>query len=402
MNASSSDLKPLRRIIGNARIVMFGEGQHFAAEPLEFRNRLFKYLVEDLGFEAIALESGVTEGRLVHDYVLGTPGDLDAILSQGLSWSFDLLPQNKQLIAWMREYNADPKHSHKLEFFGYDVSGSPTVLQATRNADTALNEAIRYLQSVDSPAADAINSRLKSIIPTLKWSVGDYLAFPSSTRDALTVIVADVVSGMEARQLTYIDKSSKEEYEWGKRNALVARQVDDSMRRIPLDAKGRDYKSYIGELFAVRDHGMLENARWIIDRLGPNTKILFFAALAHIANAPYVEDDGPHVPFGAYMKRHYGNEIVTIGNLAAGGRIGGCPRTFDLKPTPSTAVNARFAELNEPLYLLDMRDAPTSITWLREPNELWYGGPSNTMVLTKAFDVLFFSANFSPACKTIQ
>lgn len=67
MNASSSDLKPLRRIIGNARIVMFGEGQHFAAEPLEFRNRLFKYLVEDLGFEAIALESGVTEGRLVHD-----------------------------------------------------------------------------------------------------------------------------------------------------------------------------------------------------------------------------------------------------------------------------------------------------------------------------------------------
>jgi erythromycin esterase len=165
MNASSSDLKPLCKIIGNARIVMLGEGQHFAAEPLEFRNRLFRYLVEDLGFNAIALESGVTEGRLVHDYVLGSPGEIHAVLSQGLSWTFDLLPQNKELISWMRGYNADPKHLHKLEFFGYDVSGSPTVLQATRNADTALNEAIRYLQSVDTIEADAINARLRSVIP---------------------------------------------------------------------------------------------------------------------------------------------------------------------------------------------------------------------------------------------
>jgi erythromycin esterase len=62
------DLAPLQKMIGSARVVAVSEAGHDGAEPLLFRNRLLEYLVEELGFTAIAIESWVTEGQLVHDY----------------------------------------------------------------------------------------------------------------------------------------------------------------------------------------------------------------------------------------------------------------------------------------------------------------------------------------------
>src|SRR5688500_3991761 len=46
---TTTDLRRVGAIIGSARIVALGEPTHGAHEPLAFRNRLFRYLVEELG-----------------------------------------------------------------------------------------------------------------------------------------------------------------------------------------------------------------------------------------------------------------------------------------------------------------------------------------------------------------
>ena len=50
-------VSPLRRrgLCDTAHVVAFGEPTHGAHEPLEARNRLFRFLVERMGFTAIAL-----------------------------------------------------------------------------------------------------------------------------------------------------------------------------------------------------------------------------------------------------------------------------------------------------------------------------------------------------------
>src|SRR3954451_24192621 len=63
LDASTMDLVPIEKMIGDARIVGIGEFVHAGAEPLIFRNRLFKHLVEHKGFTAIGIESGIVEGR---------------------------------------------------------------------------------------------------------------------------------------------------------------------------------------------------------------------------------------------------------------------------------------------------------------------------------------------------
>jgi erythromycin esterase len=400
MDSPSTDLQPLRGIIGNKRMVLLGEGQHFAAEPLAFRNRLFKYLVEELGFDAIAIESGVTESRLVNIYVLGGPGDLRSAVSQGIGNTFDLLPQNQELVRWMREYNADPNHVHKIEFFGFDVAGSPANVTVTRGPDTATNEVLRYLESVDPAEARTFKSRLQSLLPPIRWTIADYLSFPQSTRDSLTADIADLNTLLMRKQFDYVARSSQLDYAWGVRNAIAARQLDNVMRRIPLGAKPQDFRSWLSEQIAVRDQAMAENADWILNQMVPEKKVLFFAATGHVANAPYVEDGDRHVPFGAYMKERYGTQILTIGNIGAvRGKIGGCGRTIELKPMPPASANAKFAQLNVPLFLLDLRGAAASASWLQQSSDIWNGLLSDPMVLSEAFDVLFFSATFRPACE---
>ena len=141
-------------MIGDAKIVGLSEGTHAAAEPLIFRNRLFKHLVEHLGFNAIAIESGIVESRVLNDYVTQGKGEFDAVLEQGFSNGFDTFRQNGELIRWMREYNARlPPDAVKVQIFGLDVPGSPGNLDAARGPDTALRSALEYLRVVDPQAA---------------------------------------------------------------------------------------------------------------------------------------------------------------------------------------------------------------------------------------------------------
>ena len=58
-----ADLAPLRAIVGDARVVAVGEPAHGVHEPLAFRNHLLEYLVEELRFTAIAVESAFPESR---------------------------------------------------------------------------------------------------------------------------------------------------------------------------------------------------------------------------------------------------------------------------------------------------------------------------------------------------
>src|SRR5215475_10178623 len=207
--ASQADLEPFRKMVGNARVVAVGEAFHGTAECMAFRNRLFRYLVETLGFRVIAIESGITEGRVVHDYVAGSPGDLGTVMQQGISWGFDRFPQNEELVKWMREWNADPRHQPKLEFFGFDVPGSAGNPFARRDVRTALEETLNYLARVDPTNEQVFRGRLSSVWSRIRM-VPDaaYSEMSEPERDHLTAVIADPVSLMEKKEAAYTRATS--------------------------------------------------------------------------------------------------------------------------------------------------------------------------------------------------
>jgi len=330
-----ADLSPVGTMIGDAPIVALSEASHGVPEPLEFRNRLFEYLVENKGFTAIALESGIVESRVVHDYVLGdSSASEDTALAEGISWTFDRLPQNRALVRWMRDYNRHSRNGRQIHFYGFDVPGSPGEPNANRGMATALLEAMRYLFRVDSHAAQALQHRLEPLIENLRFDfqrTGDspgYDRLSRVERDGLTALIADLNALMRQNKNKYAAATSTNDYEWAHRAAIGAEQADSWLREIPLDwVPSRDplvlpsaQTRFFPTATDLRDRAQAENLEWIIGREGPSGKVLVFghryhlsAATVKVAWAGWREQ----VPMGTYLRERFGKRFVTIGNLTA-------------------------------------------------------------------------------------
>lgn len=406
LDASTKDLQPIEKMIGEAKIVGLSEGIHAAAEPLIFRNRLFKHLVEHLGFTAIALESGIVESRELNDYVTQGKGEIDTVLRQGLSNGFDTFRQNGELIRWMRDYNTRlPPHAVKLQIFGLDVPGSPGNFDAARGPDTALQSALEYLRAVDPRAAAQLQPRIEKFLPVLK-GINGYGDLKEPERDALTAATADLVSLMERQRFAYIKMSSKEDFDWAERAAVGARQADNWFRRMPAGWKLEDGLEWTRYAMQVRDRTMADNLAWVRNRLGPRERVLVFAAVGHLATTVVQVPASPFretVPLGAYVKERYGSGFINILNLVADGEIVYCSanprRVLPLKPPPASTVENLFAAVNVPRYVLDLRRAPAAAsTWLHQVHDHWNGFGPVQFATAGAFDLVYYVAPVTSAC----
>jgi erythromycin esterase len=404
--SSWQDLRPLGRIIGNATVVALSEAPHLAAEPLEFRNRLLQYLVQEKGFTAIAIESGIVEGRTVHDYVRGGPGDLPTVVAQGIGWNWDRLPQNHALVRWIRDYNADPRHTHKINFYGFDVPGSPGDPRANRGMDTALTVALEYLVKVDSASAAGIHARVDAFLTNIRFdphraadSPG-YDRLSQSERDVLTAAIADLISLLERKEAQYTAASSASDYQWAYRAAIAARQADEWLRQIPL-----------GESVAAdeKDRAMADNLDWIITQEGVGGKILVFGARYHLSKAPIATNlpvpagaaQSPQEVAGTYLSRRLGDRLLTIGNLIGKGSVGCGDSTHTLRQVPPESIAGLAGEVGAPLYVLDLRAAPAPVaSWLNQEHPLGQEGIVLNLAFGRAFDVLFYLDAVTPACGT--
>ena len=408
LDASTQDLRAIEKMIGDAKIVALSEGIHGAAEPLIFRNRVFKHLVEHLGFNAIAIESGIVESRLVNDYVTQGKGEFAAVLKQGLGVGSDTFRQNGELIRWLREYNALlPPDGAKVQFFGLDVPGSPGNRDAARGPDTALRSALEYLGVVDPRAAAQMQSRIEAFLPVLKGTDG-YGGLKQSERDTLTAAIADLVALMERQRLAYVAKSSSDDFDWAQRAAIGARQTDTWFRRMPVGWKLADGFDWTSEAQQVRDRVMADNLDWVRTRLGSHGRVLVFAAAGHVASTMVVQQVPDHkvrelIPLGAHLRERFGAEFVNLLNLVVNGEIKYCSanprRSMPLKPPPEPAVEMLFAALNVPRYLLDLRDAPPPVSaWLRQVHDHWNGFGTQQFATAGAFDLVYYVSPVTSAC----
>lgn len=414
---SRQELASIGRMIGNAQLVALSEGVHGGAEPLEFRNELFRYLVEQRGFTAIAIESGSVEGRVVHDYVRGGTGSLSDVMANGFSWTFGRFPQNRALVRWLRGYNADARHTRKINFYGFDVPGSPGNARAKRGMDTALRDALAYLAGVDPDSAAQLQRRLGSVLDRLRFDLArppgtpgyDELSQPQ--RNALTAAIADLVTLLERREADYVAASSASDYTWAYRAAINARQADSWLRQMP--ANWQPARSpvrfpsapvrFLSAASDVRDRAQADNLDWIVRQEGGSGKVLIYASRYHLSETSirttgFWPNGSRQFVAGTYLRRRFGPRLVTIGNLIGGGRWG-CPDSEVLAPAPPQSVDGVAGELHVANFLLDLRTAPLPVAnWLDEEHQIGQGNNSFRLMVGEAFDILLYLGTVTPAC----
>lgn len=130
-----ADLEPLRKMIGNARIVALGEATHGSREVFQMKHRLLEFLATELGFSLLAVEANLPEARRVNDYVVDGKGDPAAAL-RGLYFSTWRSEEVFAMVEWMRRFNLDAAHraaGRRLGFAGFDMQEPGVAMTAVQD-----------------------------------------------------------------------------------------------------------------------------------------------------------------------------------------------------------------------------------------------------------------------------
>lgn len=125
----NDDLEPFKEIVGDASVVALGESVHTSGGFSRMKYRVFRYMVEEMGFRAMAFESSWQYAQTVSDYVATCAGEPERAL-RGLYpvWqNASVRDMVKWMCAWNRRHPDDPVY-----FLGMDEQQPKLDYQALR------------------------------------------------------------------------------------------------------------------------------------------------------------------------------------------------------------------------------------------------------------------------------
>lgn len=281
-----------------------------------------------------------------------------------------------------------------MHLYGFDVPGSPGNPQPVRGITTALEAALAYLVSVDSGAAGRFRERVGAFLRRdHKTTLEDYGALNEAQRDRITAAVADLVGLVERRGLVYSAATSDEAYQWGWRHAVGARQIDTWLRELPPGWSGFGgeirWQPWMAEAHQARDRAMMDNVMWILEREGPDGRVMIFASRYHLSGAPVRIADKVQVVLGRYLRQRFGAQLVSFGEIVQPACY---PDSVVARSSYGLTIDDIVTPRMKPSFLLDLRRSPAEMRrWLDE--KPMGDGQILMTGAGKAFDVLWYGSS---------
>lgn len=401
-----ADLRPLRNITGGAQVVAFGEPFHLGHEPLAMRNRLIRYGVKQLGFTAVALETCLSSSKRLYDHVLGRTTEPSSALKEAFCYGFGDLPENLELIRWLRTYNAAQPPAHKVRFYGIDLSGQ-YLPYAYRSVEAVLG----FLDRSDPALGHEVHSQYADLIPVFRSD--KYTKLTPAEKNAITGRIQGLVALIQRERSPLTSATSRDDYEWALRQAVNAAQDDAFLRSLPAEYDW-DLMSKSPEKFHpsqgwdhnedMREVAMADNVLWVQQRECRRGRVLFFAHDSHVRTD--LEVLGPPSwasrvrPAGGYLRSALGPDLVVIGTYF--GRGSGFPAERVPLPPVTTGMDSLLCSVSIPRFIMDLRELPNAgilNEWFQAAHEtrsMNFGNETTMVARLGAYDAILFIDTITP------
>ena len=322
------DLQPLRKLVGNARIVSLGEATHGTREFFQMKHRILELLVEEMGFTHFSIEASMPEAYRLNQYVLGGEGDPYQLIRGMQFWTWTT-QEVVDMVRWMREYNASGKGT--VQFTGFDM-------QFTELAALNVRSFLRVADAQYALEAEALITQADRAGGTRRVSPEDLAA------------ARGVYEHMKEKRGDYLDRFPAEQVDWAIQNARVVVQCLEDIAGI----RGRDVS-------------MADNVDWILETAPPGSKIVLWAHNLH------VNDRAGWM--GRFLRQRHGKDMVIMGFAHGTGRynsraaIDGRLGSFDMAPPVPGSLEVYLGSAGMPRYILDLRRVPggAPAQWLDAP-----------------------------------
>ena len=304
----------------SVELLGFGEALHGGEDILMLRNRLFQLLVETHGYSAIAIESSFPRAHIVNDYVAGRgPESYEGVQDTGFSHGFGRLDANRELVEWMRAFNADPTHRVKLQFYGFD---SPTEMTRSDSPRQVLHFVLDYLASIDDASAQERRQRIEEFLgQDADWENPAAMMDPtksvgcSPAATALRIETEDLISELRLRRPELVTKSNERRYLEAEQHATVARQLLNYHAALARTF-GKPGERIV-EGLGIRDLMMADNLVYMVSRERGRGKVLAFAHNSHLKRGKAEWQLGNNLliwwPAGAHLNEMFSQRYAVIG-----------------------------------------------------------------------------------------
>ena len=326
----------------------FGEALHGGEEILVLRNRLFERLVNAHGFSAIAIESSFPKGRVANEYVAERgPGSFEEVRASGFGHGFGRLEANRELVEWMRRYNADPARRVELRFYGFDIPEGNGVYGSPR---PVLQFVLDYLASVDPALADEQRRRIEPLLgQDSDWENPAAIFDPtkavglSPAATALRIATEDLIAELRTRGPDLSAASDEERYAEALHYAEVTRELLNSHAGLARQA-GQ------AALLGIRDALMADTLAYILARERGRGKVLAFAHNAHLQRGKVRFMLGADLvtwwPAGAHLDATLGPRYAVVASAL------GASDDNNLGPPEAGTLEARFTAAPGPVRFI--------------------------------------------------
>ena len=325
----------------------FGEALHGGEELLVLRNQLFQRLVEAHGYSAIAVESSFPRGPIINEYVLGRgPASYAAVQETGFSHGFGTFEANRELVEWMRHYNADPAHQRKLQFYGFD---SPTDV-ITDSPRQTLHVALDYLSERDEALGQEYRKRIDPLLgQDAAWENPAAALDPTQSigrspeATALRIETEELIAELHMRRPELVAKSDESRYREAVHYAVVARQLLHYHAASAQPSEKRQER-----LLGIRAAMMAENLAYIVSREQGRGNVLVFAHNTHLKRGKVQWGNETVIwwPVGSHLHELFGRRYAVIGSA-----VGSSPANGIDQPEAGT-LEARFTSAPGPVRFI--------------------------------------------------
>jgi erythromycin esterase len=248
-----SDISFLKEALKDKDLIALGEVTHGTAEVFDYKDRLIRYLVTNLGYKAVAFESDFLAMENINSFILGKVDTIHYVSGTAV------LMSNGPLIKWLRSYNINKPDKDKVQVYGVESRGYTNIF-----------------------------NKLLEVIPELE----------KADKDLMQVYLAK----------PFNSKVTKEELNGFK--AIFAK-----LQNLQLSDVNAQYVKMLGQLLsynnnrAIRDAYMANNVTWIKERVQDH-KLIVWAHNGHLVKEVLYNNS---LTMGSHLAKKYGSRYYVIG-----------------------------------------------------------------------------------------
>ncbi|HET9495096.1 MAG TPA: erythromycin esterase family protein [Chloroflexia bacterium] len=301
-NAPLDDLKPLRELVGGARVVAIGESAHYVREFYLLRHRLLRFFVEQGGFTVYALEAPFTESHAIDAWVRGGPGTVQEAAA-AVSFNQGQSREMYAHLSWMRERNRGD--AAPVRFAGITLPGSGG------SPLPALQAVGSYLRDHDPDALPLLEQAVQiagSYHDTASFNaLHRYAGLDPAVQNELSAVLSRLLARFETVADYQRSREARGMYTLALHHLRGAWYLDHFHR----DLAGRGMR--LEHPHTLHDAYMAESILRLLEDGPPDTRVVVAAHNIHIQKSP-VQHAGTVdlFPTGYHLSRALGNDYVAI------------------------------------------------------------------------------------------